>query len=942
VGESSRTRDKRLDAIVVGTGFGGAATACRLTQAGLSVLVLERGRRFGADDFPNLPTPDSLLPDFERWSWQSHRGLWDIRDLGPMVSVQAAGYGGGSLIYANVQLRPPPEVFSTWPAGYDAEQLRPSYDLAGWMLDIAPVDRSASFADLPKTRGFERALHTLGRAPATFRPPLAVSYTEHENAFGRSMKACTGCGKCCLGCPHEAKNSLDHNYLAILEQYDNAQVKTRCEVTCVHQLEAGYSVEYCDELDAGRSCEVSANYVFLAAGAIGTTRLLLRSRRRAEREPGRGLSRISERLGHGYYTNADSLSLVFDTPEIHEPIRGPTITSSTIHREREGFVLVQDGGYPSELSRLFNAFGASAWLGSNRFRSPQSGPGKVPQATAPPASEARASGEPAFTSPIDALTEAVRTGALERAIPMQLREATAALHTELLRETRPEFEALVDGLLDFSVATFLERVSGGRLPQNGRAYRFLARNARKLTLNWLTDRERLVGYAQAALLERFGLADVGTALPQMLSRFFGGHLEHAASGTVLLAMGRDAVPGALEYDEPFDTLRTQPQSTPDFGVLSQGERLKRDLATAMGGELRTNPLATLTGKPVTVHSQGGCGMAESAAEGVTSPEGEVHGHPGLFVADASLFPGSVGVNPSATVLAIAERNALRFVRRSVQNPHWPQGDSSRGALQLRGQVERAAAWARDQAVAYQLAPPEFENPPLVSRTLGLRFRETFTGFLAKTTETPQNEQEFQALEAGGREQRAYRIQLQVEIEDMDRFWRDPERRAAFSGTVEVGAPGSTQQEAIPTRGELRLLVDSKRVPELATETEERLFIYDLELTPSGSCEPLALRMYKRVPGVLDRFAWRSTSRCFSRLYRTASGDTLAAGMLRVDLSRFMLDTLSSLEVTGTADPARVLWTLAGFAQFFLGSLSSRAIGQMRRFVADSQRTRLVH
>ena len=78
----------RYEAVVVGTGFGGAVAACRLAQAGVDVAVLERGRRFPPGSFPrDVVGDDGLL-------WHRGAGLYDIRPLNDMLVVQAAGYGG--------------------------------------------------------------------------------------------------------------------------------------------------------------------------------------------------------------------------------------------------------------------------------------------------------------------------------------------------------------------------------------------------------------------------------------------------------------------------------------------------------------------------------------------------------------------------------------------------------------------------------------------------------------------------------------------------------------------------------------------------------------------------------------------------------------------------------------------------------------------------------
>jgi cholesterol oxidase len=67
-------------------------------------------------------------------------------------------------------------------------------------------------------------------------------------------------------------------------------------------------------------------------------------------------------------------------------------------------------------------------------------------------------------------------------------------------------------------------------------------------------------------------------------------------------------------------------------------------------------------KILTVHPLGGCSLSHSPGTGVVSPEGEVHGYPGLFVADGSVIPSAIGFHPALTISAIAELIAEAVVR----------------------------------------------------------------------------------------------------------------------------------------------------------------------------------------------------------------------------------------------------------------------------------------
>src|SRR5215212_10717001 len=118
---------ERYDVVVIGSGFGGGITACRLAEAGHRVCVLERGRRFAGEDF--IDDPDGA-PKLLWHESVNPGGMFDVRLLRDVSVICAAGVGGGSLVYANVQLRAPEDVFADerWPAAITRDVLDPYYD----------------------------------------------------------------------------------------------------------------------------------------------------------------------------------------------------------------------------------------------------------------------------------------------------------------------------------------------------------------------------------------------------------------------------------------------------------------------------------------------------------------------------------------------------------------------------------------------------------------------------------------------------------------------------------------------------------------------------------------------------------------------------------------------------------------------------------------------
>lgn len=366
---------QHVDVIVVGSGFGGAVAAARLAQAGHSVTVLERGRRWLPGGFPR----SSDLHD--GWLWQDDHGLYDARWLDSMLTVQGAGWGGGSLVYANVFARPAAETQDDrWPAALRRETLDPYYDLAGTMLGVSPVGPDPVTGQLPaRTHVLEEITGAMGIRPATFRPNLAVRFGDPEswgqNLHGMPQRGCAFVGQCILGCNRSAKNSLDLNYLAVALQH-GATAVTGAEVRRIAPDRSGWAVWSAegDGDDEGVLVRRTAARVVLAAGAVATTELLLRSR-----DVDGTLPDLSPTLGHGFSGNGDHLALGTLHRETEDLTTGPTITTSTVldvqEHDQPVWFQVQDGAVPriamDMLDQLLPLPGLRTWWRKVRRRHPR-------------------------------------------------------------------------------------------------------------------------------------------------------------------------------------------------------------------------------------------------------------------------------------------------------------------------------------------------------------------------------------------------------------------------------------------------------------------------------------------------------------------------------------------------------------------------------------------
>ena len=512
------------DAVVVGSGFGGGISACRLAEAGLRVCVLERGRRFGAGDYPDRP---SQAPYAFWHPALNPGGMFDLRLMKDLSVLTAAGVGGGSLVYANVQLRAPSDVFDDphWPAAIDRSGLDPYYDRTEHALQprTTPLEQ-----DLPKVRSFAAMGRRAGHDPE--RLPLAVHFGERRRHpfSGVAQQGCENLGRCDIGCPLMAKNTVDITYVARAEAH-GAEVYPLHEATGIEAPEraGGNWRVWFRDLQYRVKGEVEAPILVLAAGTLGSTRLLLKSRR--------GLGRLSAALGARFSGNGDALGLAVD-PGASDVAGartdyGPSMTSRVVYGDR-GF-MVADGGLPASFGGVLEIVrGVNALTGWGR-------------------------------------------------VVLHVKNAVARL-----------------GLTDRTV------------------------NHRNVRLK--------------------GHAPIGDTL-------------------VFLMIGRDTASGRFRLTPLFRTLDIR-WSKSDSAQLFHGMRQAAgELAQAAEAgsffALDAGPL----GKFITVHPLGGCPMSDDADTGVVDDAGKVHGYDGLYVLDGSIVPTALGVNPSKTIAALAERGVERLL-----------------------------------------------------------------------------------------------------------------------------------------------------------------------------------------------------------------------------------------------------------------------------------------
>ncbi|MGS2721522.1 GMC oxidoreductase [Paraglaciecola aestuariivivens] len=553
------------EAIVIGSGFGGAINACRLAKKWPGkVLVLERGKRYPMGSFPrsphamstnfwNLSQPDD--PDIQ--GQRDMFGLFDIRRFEHMDAVVGAGLGGGSLIYANVFMPPPEHVFDhRWPETCKKDALEPYFQTAKSVLGARPIpDQSLAKRKIIRTELFQDFAKSDGRQSELvdinvffgndFDNPTDIG-VQQTNRYGAIQTSCVYCAECDVGCNTHSKNTTDLNYLFVAENQYKAQIETLAIVNKITPLneqgeadsqakgEFGYLVTWLDLANNKVEKSAKCQRVVVSAGTLGTNELLLQCR-----DIHKSLPHINQYLGQYYSGNGDYLSFVIDGKKPADPNYGPVITQKIDYNlfkdfdPKQAFIL-EDASFPAFAS----------WY-----------------------------------------TEGIKPGVFHFYAGWQT--------------------------LKLLIKRFLAGAKTGRI---GFAFKQLLKNN--------------AAYTTAVLL----CMGIDNSAGKM-------HLDTR---------------GKLNVDWPYKDNQSLYNA-----ILAIGKRFKQ-WAKAKVFLPMPNALWPLKSN-VTVHSLGGCRLADSPEQGVTSAKlesfGQVFGYKGLYVADGSLLPSAVGANPVATISALSERVA---------------------------------------------------------------------------------------------------------------------------------------------------------------------------------------------------------------------------------------------------------------------------------------------
>ncbi|KAH6699057.1 hypothetical protein BKA61DRAFT_496631 [Leptodontidium sp. MPI-SDFR-AT-0119] len=372
------------DCVVIGSGYGGGVAASRMSRAGQSVCLLERGKERWPGEYPsgfldafkNLHVSGEFAPGFLKGAMVEGgdpTGLYHLICGKGQNAFVGNGLGGTSLLNANVFLEADAKTMKMpcWPKELrKPNSLKEYYDRAAHVLE--PEQYPQDWPDLPKLTMLERQAKALGWGDKFKRVPQTTRFKGGPNSTGVEMYPSALTGMDCTGVNDGSKSSTLVNYLADAWNW-GAEMFCECEVRYIKKHpdpeEEGYLVFFAwhgscrgafqERLYEDLMWVHAKKCVFLGAGSIGTTEILLRSKKLGlsmSDKVGTGMSGNGDILAFGYNTDAEVNAIGRQYPSPYKPV-GPTISGIIDCRDDhenplDGFV-IQEGAIPKALAPLF-------------------------------------------------------------------------------------------------------------------------------------------------------------------------------------------------------------------------------------------------------------------------------------------------------------------------------------------------------------------------------------------------------------------------------------------------------------------------------------------------------------------------------------------------------------------------------------------------------------
>jgi cholesterol oxidase len=350
---------ERVRALVIGSGFGGAISALRLAEAGVAVTVLERGKRWditeARDTFTSMIDPDSravwmhrtpILPGVPQLPLRGapYVGLLQ-KFLGENMNVVcAAGVGGGSLVYSGLMLQPPRALFEANIPGVDYTEMDTVYypRVRAIMNPSSMPDDVLASANYNGARVFIRDAMTAGMNVE--RIPVAMDWDLLRGELEGDFDEQAVLGDYLYGLNSGAKHSVDRGYLEMAEATGLVEVRPLHQAMSIEQdPEGGYLVT-ADRIDERgmvlESVRLHADFLFLSAGSMNTTKLLLKAQRDG------GLPNLQQ-VGEGWGNNGQRIMVRGELPDDTGAYQGgPACIFIHDHDNPEGPIGMEYGPAP--------------------------------------------------------------------------------------------------------------------------------------------------------------------------------------------------------------------------------------------------------------------------------------------------------------------------------------------------------------------------------------------------------------------------------------------------------------------------------------------------------------------------------------------------------------------------------------------------------------------